>query len=158
VRLAVIASVVALLAGLATGAFFMNAHNTATLERERGEWARQREDMANAHVAEITAAREAEQQMRDRYDRAVNEAAVREANHREDSATSRAALDSLRNELARARASLSKSSAAPARDTLDTGYELLAECAAEYRDMAEQAQAHANDVRKLIAAWPRHGD
>jgi hypothetical protein len=157
-KITIIASVVALLAGIVIGGVFMNALAAATLERERGEWASQRESLATAHAAEITAAREAEQQMRDRYDQAVNEAAVREANHREDSAASRDALDRLRNDLAAARARLSKPSAAPACDAADTGYELLAECAARYRDVAEQAQIHASDVRKLTEAWPRSGD
>lgn len=63
-------------------------------------------------------------------------------------------VDSVRNELAQARASLPKATCDAARNYAASVTELFGSCADRYIDMARKAQGHAEDVRLMQEALP----
>ena len=63
--------------------------------------------------------------------------------------------DSLREQLSDAKQRIASASAAAVAEYAATAGELLAQCAAEYQWMAEQADKHLVNERLLINAWPR---
>ncbi|AOA58288.1 hypothetical protein [Acinetobacter larvae] len=71
-----------------------------------------------------------------------------------DAASAQSAADSLSKQLDTAK---SRMSTAP-RETIikyvNTSSDILKECVAEYRTLAEAADGHAADAKRLIDAWP----
>lgn len=86
---------------------------------------------------------------------AIRQAEIEAEKNAVAAATAARAADRLRGDVASLRASI----AAAPRPAVDqyaaTASELLAECAAEYQWMAEQADRHLVNERLLIDAWPR---
>ena len=89
-----------------------------------------------------------------RLQEARDAAIKREAALRRDVGAARDALYGLRGAAERARAELPGYSAAAAAGVAGTAAELLAQCAAAYRDVAESADGHAADALTLHEAWP----
>lgn len=86
---------------------------------------------------------------------AVNESRKREQVIQVDSAGSRSELDSLRNDLAAARAGLSSTSLDACRLRVATLTDVFEQCASRYQGVAGQADAHASDTLTLEQAWPQ---
>ena len=89
-----------------------------------------------------------------RKDDALIEATKRANSNAAAASRSSSANNSLLNELATARADLSKATE-QARDKYAAAVEgVLGQCSREYQDMAEKADGHASDVKLLLDAWP----
>ena len=72
-----------------------------------------------------------------------------------DAASSRAAVDSLRDTIRTATASLSSRSAASASEYSAALGAVLAECGTAFADVAAKADGHASDSLMLQEAWPK---
>lgn len=106
----------------------------------------------------LEAAREREQQQRQQLDEAQHEHQIRQARLRADGVAARAELERLRERLAQpaaARPGFAGDTAPAACGACATTGDVLAACAQEYIDMAEQADRHAADVTLLLDGWPR---
>ena len=77
---------------------------------------------------------------------------------RRDARASADALERLRDELGRVRAAAIAATPPACPQPRPALGELLAECAAELRDVAEKADRHVSDVRTLVDAWPAASD
>jgi hypothetical protein len=97
-------------------------------------------------------ARTLEQARQRRADEAGRLAAAREDRLRLDAAGSADAVRRLRNELAASRSSEPSTAATERAATVS---ELLGQCAAAHRELAEKADRHVNDLRLLQEAWPK---
>jgi uncharacterized membrane protein len=88
-------------------------------------------------------------------DKALYEANQRAQNNQAAATRASSANNSLLNELATARADMSKATE-QARDKYAAAVEgVLGQCSREYQDMAAKADGHANDAIMLMEAWPR---
>ena len=72
-----------------------------------------------------------------------------------DAASSRAVVDSLRDDIRTATASLPGRSASATGQYATTSSQLFLECSAAYSAVAATAQGHANDALMLEQAWPK---
>ena len=82
-------------------------------------------------------------------------AQTRESRLKRDAANAQSAVVGLRNELGSLQARLATSSCDACTATAATLGVLLAQCAEDYRAMAEVADRHASDVQTLTEAWPK---
>lgn len=121
--------------------------NNAGAESERLVW--QQSQMATERLA-----RSKEQAMINQLEAARNEAVIREQENRRAAASAAAADSRLRITIADLRRSLAGATAETVRITADAGLAVFAECAAEYRALAEIADRHASDAKTLSDAWP----
>lgn len=92
--------------------------------------------------------------VQDAQDQAVFRAKV----VRRDARASADALERLRDDLARVRAAALAATPPACPEPRPAIGELLAECAAELRDVAEKADRHVSDLRTLVDAWPAASD
>lgn len=106
-----------------------------------------------ARVAEANA-RSVEQQFQQKLQEAQDAAKLRETDLRKDAAASRAAAGGLRDQLATIRGGLAEASSQARADTAAALTVVLERCSVEYRELAETADRHTNDIRTLIDAWP----
>jgi len=89
-----------------------------------------------------------------RKDDALIESNKRAQKNAVAAANASTAVNGLRDELATARANLSKATQ-QARDNYAATVEtVLGQCSREYQTMAEKADGHANNVKLLLDAWP----
>jgi DNA anti-recombination protein RmuC len=75
-----------------------------------------------------------------------------------DADSARLTTNSLRNDLATARARLptaSKDPSSPITEYASTVSDLLEQCTERYRDVADKADRHAADAEMMQEAWPR---
>lgn len=96
-----------------------------------------------------------EQEIHNTYQGALNESTKRQAALRADADAARAAAGGLRDELSTLRGSLPAASAAACRVTADAALAVFGDCADQYQRLAEAADGHAEDSRKLSEAWPK---
>lgn len=113
----------------------------------RDEW--KRADDAAA-LADARLATEREKNV----NKATAEGVQREAIIKTLAAGSAASAASLRDTVAAFKASNSTATVETLINRANTAGDLLGDCAAQYRSVAEKADRHANDVQTLDAAWP----
>lgn len=85
---------------------------------------------------------------------AVTQGVQREAIIKTLAAGSAASAASLRDAIKAQRDSNNTATVETLINRANTAGDLLGDCAARYRSVAEKADRHANDVRTLIEAWP----
>ena len=88
-----------------------------------------------------------------RKDDALKEANLRLQKNAAAAASANRTVNSLRDELATARANLPNSTCETAINYAATVSELLGQCTERYRDLAEKATGHASDAQALDQAW-----
>ena len=86
---------------------------------------------------------------------AQNAATKRAQIARADADRARSELDRLRDATRATRGGVPGESTAACVERADTAGQLLGACAAEAQELARIADAHANDARTLIEAWPK---
>ena len=128
----------------ATGAWKVQDWRYNAKEKERAE-----QQLENERIAAKTAIRRAEAVIE-----AQNAATKREAQLRADAAAARAAADGLRTSITSA-LSRADNDLATCTDTAATLGELLGAVEAAGRSMAQAADLHASDARKMMEAWPK---
>ena len=106
-------------------------------------------------VAARRAALDKEGFWRQEIENARINAQSREARLKRDAANAQSAVVGLRNDLSALRSRLATSTEASCLAAADSIGGLLAQCAEDYRAMAEVADRHASDVQTLIEAWPK---
>ena len=74
---------------------------------------------------------------------------------RRDADRARGELDRMRDTLSATRGGVPGESPGACTVRADTAGQLLGACAAEAQELARIADAHANDARTLIEAWPK---
>ena len=89
-----------------------------------------------------------------RKDKALHEANLRAQANANLARKLDSDVDSVRDELAQARASLPKATCDAARNYAASFTELFGSCAERYSDVARKAQGHAEDVRLMQEARP----
>lgn len=112
---------------------------------------------ADAEAAGAAAARQALADfiaMQERKDAAIKNAEARARTHAAAAAGARAERDSLRDELAAARAGLPTASCASVREHAAALNTVFDQCAGALEDLAGKAQGHAADALTLREAWP----
>lgn len=72
--------------------------------------------------------------------------------------SARAAVGSLRQQIAKDRGRFAQASRAALTEYAHAAADVFAECATEYQQVAEKADAHALDAQALLHAWPQQGD
>lgn len=105
-----------------------------------------------------TATREARAQESARFKGVQNAQAAAQTRAqiaRADADRARSELDRLRDATRATRGGVPGESAAACVERADTAGQLLGACAAEAQELARIADAHANDARTLIEAWPK---
>lgn len=114
-----------------------------------------KKDASEATTKAVKAAMDKMQVDQKRKDDAIAEANKR-ANYNAAAATrARSAADSLRDELAAARADLSNATESARAKYAATVETVLGECSRELAEMGRLADGHANDAKTLIDSWPR---
>lgn len=114
-----------------------------------------KKEASEATTKAVKAAMDKMQVDQKRKDDAIAEANKR-ANYNAAAATrARSAADSLRDELATARADLSNATESARAKYAAAVETVLGECSREYQSMAETADRHANDAATLKDAWPK---
>jgi len=118
--------------------------------------------LKNQHAATLAqskaAAAQTETQLLKAVQDAQTQAVFRAKVVRRDARASADALERLRDDLARVRAAALAATPPACPEPRPALGELLAECAAELRDVAEKADRHVSDVRTLVDAWPAASD
>ena len=113
----------------------------------RGEWKRA-EDAAVLADAKLAAEREKN------VNQAVAQGVQRETVIKTLAASSAASAAGLRDTINAIKASNSAVTIETLINRANTAGDLLGDCAARYRSVAEKADRHANDARTLSDAWP----
>lgn len=103
----------------------------------------------------IQAARLAEKRNTQRLQEALDAAERRDAKNLADAAAARRAAGGLREQLAAYRSSLHGVSADACRNRSGVLSDVLGDSVEAYRDMAEQADRIASDLRTMREAWPQ---
>ncbi|MDO9277118.1 MAG: hypothetical protein Q7U05_00965 [Polaromonas sp.] len=114
-----------------------------------------RAEYITAALVASESARSREKQLQTQVQEAKNAAITREKTLLADADRSRLAADRLRDDLATARVILPGLTRAAVDLYADTATVVLNECINEYRSLAAQTDALANDRQTLIDAWPR---
>ena len=91
----------------------------------------------------------------ERYQAAIAERENALAAARAAAGKSAAAAASLRGQLAASRGRIAQVAPAAVVDYTDAVADVLGECAARYRGVAEAADGHAADATALMRAWPK---
>jgi hypothetical protein len=115
---------------------------------------------AIAEVAVATAKKDAEYRAKERAwlktkEEALHEAAKREQIARRDADAARSERDSLRNQLADAKRRMPEASREAIINYANALADVFENCAARYTAVAEQADGHANDARKVSDTCPQ---
>ena len=145
VALAALAAAVALAAGV-------HAYNIA--QQDIG-YRRAKQEYADKLAVAQAESLDRERKLTQQRDEAISHATERDQTIRSLASSSAAAADGLRRAIDATRARLPSDSPGAARYAADTFATLFDECQVRYRDVAEKADRHANDVQTLIAAWPK---
>ena len=87
-------------------------------------------------------------------DEALNEANKRAQANAAAAASSRNAADSLRQQLASARAKMPQASCEASRNYAAALSDVYGSCIQEYRSLAEKADGAISDIKTLEQAWP----
>lgn len=106
-------------------------------------------------VAAKRAAMDKEQFWKQEVENARINAQTRESRLKRDAVNAQSAVVGLRNELGTLQARLATSTDETVLNAADSLGVLLAQCAEDYRAMAEVADRHASDVQTLTEAWPK---
>ena len=122
------------------------------LEIEFGQY---RNEVEQNAIAAKHAMLDKEQFWRQEVENARINAQSREARLKRDVANAQSAVVGLRNDLSALRSRLTTSTEASCLDAADSIGVLLAQCAEDYRAMAEVADRHAADVQTLTESWPK---
>lgn len=144
--------IVALLAG---AAFAFGAGWSVNGWRLGQQIAKIERDQAAVADAASETARLKERAWNKQLEDARNEATKRETAIRADAAAARQSADGLRGDLAELRRQLPELAADACRQRADTLADVLSQCAADYRGMAETADRLASDRKTLMDAWPK---
>jgi len=116
---------------------------------------------ARQNALQQAALRNMEQHFNEQMQNAMQEASAREQALRLDADSAAAAAARLRDRLQQLRGELARADAAnpeaAALARAAAAADLLAECAAEYQQLAAQADRHASDAVTCRAAWPAPG-
>lgn len=88
-------------------------------------------------------------------DEAIKAAQYRANKAEADADRAAATADGLRRQLASVPARISTASRAAVDEYANTAGELLGQCTAEYQQVAEAADQHANNERLIHDAWPK---
>jgi Skp family chaperone for outer membrane proteins len=152
-RLIALAVAVVLLAGIA-----WKLHHSGVVsgraevqQKWDAEKAKQLQDLAAANEA----ARAKEHALQVKAMEAINAASERAKKSQVAAAAARRAADSLRDDLAAARAQLPSASGDALRKHAATLNAVFGECAATAEGLAGQATGHASDTLTLEQAWPK---
>lgn len=100
-------------------------------------------------------ARAKETALNQQLEEARNAATIRDQKITALSGTLESTTSKLRDTITGLRKQLNNDSLLAARRKADTSLALLGECTREYRQMAEDADRHASDVKLLQEAWPK---
>lgn len=106
---------------------------------------------ADAHAAALSQY----QQMESVKDDAIKKYEERAADDARNAAAAIAAANSLRSDLAKVPNRISTATRQAVDEYAATASIVLAECSAEYQQLASKAQGHANDARLMSDAWPQ---
>ena len=119
------------------------------------EFGQYRNEVEQNAIAAKHAMLDKEQFWRQEVENARINAQSREARLKRDVANAQSAVVGLRNDLSALRSRLATSTEASCLAAADSIGGLLAQCAEDYRAMAEIADRHTSDVQTLIEAWPK---
>lgn len=111
-------------------------------------------DAAEATTKAVKEAMEKTQADQKRKDDALKEANLRSQKNALAAAAANRTADSLRDQLATARAGLPQATCEAARNYAATLSDVFGSCTARLAELAKQADGHASDVRTMIEAWP----
>ena len=111
-------------------------------------------EAAQATANAIKEAMKKTQEDQRRKDDALKEANIRSQKNALAAAAANRTADSLRDQLATARANLPNSTCEAARNYAAALSDVFGSCVKEYRELAEKATGHASDVKTLTEAWP----
>ena len=152
----ILLAIKALAVAAALGALAWAIHVLDMSRQQIGYDRRLAEDNA-ALIEAQQRATEAERKMTRTLEDARNDATTRSQEIDRHAAAARTAAERLRLALdaLRDRGGLPADPAAPGDQRTATLAELLGDCAAEYRGVAEKADRHASDARTLREGWPR---
>ena len=123
-----------------------------TLSRDFDDY---RADVAQAQLDAVQAARLAEKKNTQRLQEALDGAERREAKNLADAAAARRAAGSLREQLAAIKSGLPGVSADACRVRASAVSDVLGDSVEAYRDLAEQADRLASDLRTLSDVRPK---
>lgn len=129
---------------------------TNKLTAEQRDRKQDRIDIYEANRLAIEALITEQKSITDNYQRALNEADKKLTASRDAAAAARTESDGLRDQAAYAARRIADlaTPAAAIREYAATTNRLFDNCQRDYQALAERAQGHANDVAKLLAAWP----
>lgn len=111
-------------------------------------------DAAQATTKAVKAAMDKTQADQQRKDDALREANLRAQKNQALARALDGDVNRVRDELATARADLSKASADAVRKYAETLNDTIGSCISEYSNMAREAQGYLSDVILLEEAWP----
>lgn len=117
--------------------------------------AKMEQQAAEATTVAVKAAKEESERLQAKKDKALNEANERAKTNAAAAAAVRSSISGLRDELAAARANLSKATREAAIDYAKTCRAVLQDLAEEGGQVSEKADGHASDAATLDEAWPK---
>ncbi len=121
----------------------------------RAEWDAAKVVQLAALADAEKAARAKEQSLQSKVTEAVNAGAKRTQKANADAAAVRRTADSLRDDLARARADMPGATCESVRKRADTYADVFGRCAAEITELAGRCDRISVDRDTLIQAWPK---
>ena len=147
--IAKLGGLLALVAGLMIGYYWLTSYH------ERIGYQHAVDVMTRQALAAEQAARAKEQSINEKIRKAEQDAADREKRHRAELAIAESRYIRMRDDFAELRNRLPGLSAAACAATADAALDVFQQCADEYRALAQAADGHGEDARKLIESWPK---
>ena len=142
-------------AAITLGAVIAWSVQSVRYDTLRRDYAAYRANAQQAQLDAVQAARLAEKKNTQRLQEALDGAERREAKNLADAAAARRAAGSLREQLAAIKSGLPGVSADACRQRSGVLADVLGDCVEAYRDLAEQADRLASDLRTLSDGWPK---
>lgn len=112
-------------------------------------------EAAEATTKAVKAAMDKTQADQERKDNALKEANLRSQKNALAAAAANRANDSLRDQLATARAGLPQATCEAARNYAATLSDVFGQCTERLTELAAKADGHASDAKTLDQAWPQ---
>ena len=148
-------SVIKIGLALVIGALISWSVQSVRYDTLRREYDSYRADAQQAQLDAVQAARLVEKKNTQRLQEALDGAERREAKNLADAAAARRAAGSLREQLAAIKSGLPGVSADACRVRASALSDVLGDSVEAYRDLAEQADRLASDLRTLSDGWPK---
>lgn len=133
--------------------YTLGHHDGAARVQQR--WDAAKVAATQAQLAAEHTARQREQLILQRLQKADHDAAQREIAHRAAADAAATAAGQLRHTVTDLRRRLSIATVESCRATAETALIVFSECTDQYRALAATADGHASDVQTLTDAWPR---